>query len=51
MITVFDQGFKSDGGIGGYIRDWSTDNDIDYARFAFDNAYNIVIMIIMLNIV
>ena len=50
FCAVFDKGFKSDGGIGGYLQDW-TPGEINVGRLFFDNAYNILIIIIMMNIV
>ena len=47
---VFDKGFKSDGGIGGYLEDW-TPGEINVGRLFYDNASNILILIIMMNIV
>jgi hypothetical protein len=49
-LSVFDKGFKSDGGIGGYLDPWTT-GEIYFGRYFYDNAYNILVMIIMLNIV
>lgn len=54
MLTTFDESFKNNGGIGAYLvpnklspyspsRTW-------WGRLAFDNFYNVVLMIIMLNI-
>jgi inositol 1,4,5-triphosphate receptor type 1/inositol 1,4,5-triphosphate receptor type 3 len=50
FCQVFDKGFKSDGGIGGYLRDW-TPGEINLGRLFYDNACNILIIIIMMNIV
>lgn len=50
FCQVFDKGFKSDGGIGGYLQDW-TPGKISVGRLFYDNAYNILIIIIMMNIV
>lgn len=49
-LNVYDKGFKADGGIGGYLEQWKT-GEIYYGRYLYDNAYNILVMIIMLNIV
>jgi hypothetical protein len=49
-LTVFDKGFKANGGIGGYLDNWETGN-IFFGRYFYDNLYNIIVMIIMLNIV
>ncbi|CAG9321846.1 unnamed protein product [Blepharisma stoltei] len=49
-VNVWDKGFKANGGIGGYLGQ-PTDGTLDWARLAYDNLYNIIIMIIMLNIV
>ena len=48
-ITIWDQGFKNDGGIGGYLGDWG--NSTDWLRLTYDNLFNIVILIIMMSIV
>lgn len=50
LATVFDQGFKSDGGIGGYMEDMAEDGGY-LVRFFYDNLFNIIVLIIMLNIV
>ena len=60
VTTTFDQGFKNDGGIGGYL-DTGTNQmlvtEIDgdskwwYYRFAFDHLFNILLMVLLLNIV
>lgn len=50
FCQVFDKGFKSDGGIGGYLSDW-TPGEINLGRLFYDNASNILIIIIMMNIV
>lgn len=50
MSVVYDQGFKSDGGVGGFMDQFTT--GADYVnRFFFDNLYNTIVMIIMLNLV
>mmetsp|Transcript_10651 Transcript_10651/g.9220 ORF Transcript_10651/g.9220 Transcript_10651/m.9220 type:complete len:261 (-) Transcript_10651:446-1228(-) len=48
-LTVFDKAFKADGGIGGFLG--GSETEIDILRFAYDNIYNIFIMIMILNIV
>lgn len=49
-VTVFDKGFKNNGGIGAYLDTWEV-GTLRLGRLAYDNLYNIIIMIIMLNIV
>lgn len=50
MSVVYDQGFKADGGVGGFMEQFTTGADY-INRFFFDNLYNTVVMIIMLNLV
>lgn len=50
LMTTFYEGLKNGGGIGEYLEPWTTGR-ADSARFLYDNLFNIVIMIIMLNIV
>ncbi|CAG9317756.1 unnamed protein product [Blepharisma stoltei] len=50
FLNVWDKGFKANGGIGGYLKQW-TDGSMNTGRLIYDNLYNIIIMIIMLNIV
>lgn len=49
-VNVWDKGFKANGGIGGYLDSWK-DGTLNIGRLMYDNTYNIIIMIIMLNIV
>lgn len=49
--TTFDQAFKNDGAIGGYLQDpvtYSTGHSV--GRLAFDHLFNILLMILLLNI-
>eukprot|EP00656_Telonema_subtile_P003821 TRINITY_DN11731_c0_g1_i2.p1 TRINITY_DN11731_c0_g1~~TRINITY_DN11731_c0_g1_i2.p1 ORF type:complete len:425 (-),score=119.83 TRINITY_DN11731_c0_g1_i2:42-1316(-) len=50
--VTFDQGFKNDGGIGGYLTDLSLDSGSTHilGRFIFDHLFNILLMILLLNI-
>lgn len=48
-IITFDHSFKVNGGIGGALRDWPY-GDVEISRLIFDNLYNIIIMVIMINI-
>jgi inositol 1,4,5-triphosphate receptor type 1/inositol 1,4,5-triphosphate receptor type 3 len=50
LITTFDQGFKNGGGVGEYLEPWGS-GTVDIPRLLYDNLFNIIIMIIMLNIV
>uniref|UniRef100_K3WA03 Ion transport domain-containing protein n=1 Tax=Globisporangium ultimum (strain ATCC 200006 / CBS 805.95 / DAOM BR144) TaxID=431595 RepID=K3WA03_GLOUD len=52
FLMSLDQGFKSDGGLGGYLRpNIPGESARSYARLAFDLMYNIVLIIMLLNIV
>ena len=63
FLTMFDKGFKSDGGIGSYMDGtdglensirWNKknhNNEILMGRLIYDNLFNIIVMIIMMNIV
>jgi hypothetical protein len=63
LITCVDQAFKSDGGLGGYLDAYEVPEDgdnpnrmmnkstIKMVRFAFDNFYNVFVVIIMVSIV
>lgn len=46
-VEVYDQGFKSNGGIGGALDDWGNGLGI---RVIFDDACNIVVFVVLLNI-
>lgn len=50
FLNTFDQGFKNDGGLGGFLTAADV-GEIDALRIVYDNLYNIILMIIMLNIV
>jgi len=59
--TTFDQGFKNDGGIGGFLDSFDaagihvmTVDNPSWAftiRFCFDHFFNIILMVLLLNIV
>eukprot|EP00658_Telonema_sp_P-2_P035750 TRINITY_DN25955_c0_g2_i5.p1 TRINITY_DN25955_c0_g2~~TRINITY_DN25955_c0_g2_i5.p1 ORF type:complete len:2991 (-),score=721.49 TRINITY_DN25955_c0_g2_i5:376-9348(-) len=52
--TTIDHGFKHDGGIGGYLTQIETlDKDSGYetARFLYDHLFNVLLLILLLNIV
>lgn len=49
VIITFDHGFKNNGGIGGSLRDWPY-GEVEISRLFFDNLYNIIIIVIMINI-
>lgn len=52
FLISLDQGFKSNGGLGGYLRsNVPGDSPRSYARLAFDLLYNSVLIIMLLNIV
>lgn len=52
FLISLDQGFKSNGGLGGYLRANTPGDSLrSYARLAFDLFYNIVLIIMLLNIV
>ena len=55
LLTAIDRSFKYDGGLGGFLTPSNEvkPNDVTYfmVRFAFDNIYFILLMIIMINIV
>lgn len=52
FLISLDQGFKSNGGLGGYLSaNIPGDSLRSYARLAFDLFYNIVLIIMLLNIV
>ena len=52
---IFDNGFKNDGGIGGALNPLEGDQLGDAARawerLAFDNIFNIILLILLLNII
>lgn len=48
FLTAVDKAFKVDGGLGGFL---AANTDMNFPRFLFDNFYNLLIMIIMINIV
>ncbi|KAJ0403735.1 hypothetical protein P43SY_003040 [Pythium insidiosum] len=52
FLVSLDQGFKSDGGLGGYLRQRQLGESTDsYLRLAFDQLYNFILIIMLLNIV
>ena len=54
MLFTFDWTFKANAGVGGYltgIEDESTKKNFKIGRFIFDNTFNIILAIIMINIV
>mmetsp|Transcript_22209 Transcript_22209/g.19037 ORF Transcript_22209/g.19037 Transcript_22209/m.19037 type:complete len:420 (-) Transcript_22209:169-1428(-) len=53
FLYTFDNTFKANGGIGGKLADLSeeTNPEFDVGRYLFDNAFNIILVIIMINIV
>ncbi|TYZ58468.1 hypothetical protein PybrP1_007986 [[Pythium] brassicae (nom. inval.)] len=52
FLLSLDQGFKSDGGLGGYLTtNLPGGSARSYARLAFDLLYNIVLIIMLLNLV
>ena len=55
FLTTMDVSFKYDSGLGGFLTPSNEvkPNDVTYfmVRFAFDNIYFILLMIIMINIV
>mmetsp|Transcript_39527 Transcript_39527/g.38001 ORF Transcript_39527/g.38001 Transcript_39527/m.38001 type:complete len:307 (-) Transcript_39527:30-950(-) len=55
MVTI-DQTFKGDGGIGGFLqksypKDMSSGQTINYGRFIFDNFFNILLVILVVEII
>ncbi|CAD8210359.1 unnamed protein product [Paramecium octaurelia] len=52
FLETFDKAFKNNGGIGGWLDSNQPQDpgDYNYGRFFFDNLYNIVIVIIMIQI-
>lgn len=52
FLTTFDETFKNNGGIGGYLSSVAPQLNVDFSigRFFFDNIANIIIVIIMINI-
>mmetsp|Transcript_7631 Transcript_7631/g.6911 ORF Transcript_7631/g.6911 Transcript_7631/m.6911 type:complete len:271 (+) Transcript_7631:1554-2366(+) len=50
FLASFDFAFKADGGVGGWLAETST-TSLDIGRFLYDNIYNFLMLIIMLNIV
>ncbi|OQR94800.1 ryanodine-inositol 1,4,5-triphosphate receptor Ca2 channel (RIR-CaC) family protein [Thraustotheca clavata] len=51
FLSSFDQAFKANGGLGGFLAPRSLGNDpLATGRYLFDNLYNIILMIILLNI-
>ncbi|KDO32193.1 hypothetical protein SPRG_03410 [Saprolegnia parasitica CBS 223.65] len=51
FLSSFDLAFKSNGGLGGFLLPRALGTDpLATGRFLFDNAYNIILMVILLNI-
>ncbi|KRX06791.1 MIR motif [Pseudocohnilembus persalinus] len=52
FLESFDRTFKSDGGLGGWLEDNlpKDPNNYDMGRFFFDNAVNIIIVILLVEI-
>ena len=51
--VTFDQGFKNDGGIGGFMTDLSLETDNEWhvvGRFLYDNLFFICLLVLLLNI-
>jgi len=51
--VTFDQGFKNDGGIGGFMTDLSFETDNEWhvvGRFLYDNLFFICLLVLLLNI-
>lgn len=52
FLVSLDQGFKSNGGLGGYLKANNLgDSGRSFGRLAFDLLYNTILMIMLLNIV
>ena len=55
FLSTLDSAFKYDSGIGGFLSPpydvYATDEVLLLIRFLFDNFFNILVLIIMLNIV
>ncbi|KDO20486.1 hypothetical protein SPRG_14004 [Saprolegnia parasitica CBS 223.65] len=50
-LTSLDQGFKNDGGLGAYLPNHRRGSDsLGYIRFFYDLAYNIVLIIVLINL-
>jgi len=50
-LTTFDQTFKNNGGIGAHLKPISPEETILWAmRLVFDNLFNIVILLVIVNI-
>ena len=52
FIINFDQTFKNDGGIGGYLETPYSNGEItSYSRIIYDNLYNFIVMILVVELV
>ncbi|DBA03745.1 TPA: hypothetical protein N0F65_004162 [Lagenidium giganteum] len=52
FLVSLDQGFKSNGGLGGYLKQHELGESLaSYGRLAFDLMYNTILIIMLLNIV
>jgi hypothetical protein len=49
-LTGTDKSFKVDGGLGGFMENPFKDGAPDLLRFAFDNTYFLLVLVVMLNI-
>ncbi|CAG9329528.1 unnamed protein product [Blepharisma stoltei] len=49
-IYIFDQGWKQNGGIGVSLKNYAP-GELDYIRLLYDNLYNVIIVVTMLNVV
>ncbi|OQS01713.1 ryanodine-inositol 1,4,5-triphosphate receptor Ca2 channel (RIR-CaC) family protein [Achlya hypogyna] len=51
FLTSLDQGLKNNGGLGGYLPSHRRDTDsLGYLRLVFDLGYNVVLIIVLINI-
>ncbi|EQC33543.1 hypothetical protein SDRG_09050 [Saprolegnia diclina VS20] len=51
FLTTLDQGFKNNGGLGAYLPSHRRGSDsLGYIRFFYDLAYNIVLIIVLINL-
>ena len=54
LIVTLDQSFKNDGGVSGYLAEPYSNSDstmdIRYGRVAFDNAFNFIVLILVVQI-
>ena len=53
FLVVVDQGFKNDGGIGGYLKQLNYEEAPAthfYGRLAYDSVFNLILLTILLNV-